>query len=141
MTYEELELKHGDISAFESAENPGWFPIEGKMFGGIKSVLAKYTIPLTSFILAQEKEKFGELRTYWDWSFDDESSSTENPVINSAKHEIDAVIDEAARESANTCWKCGQPATLQSRGWILPFCQTCAEQQNDYPSGFITNFM
>ncbi|MDR0861870.1 MAG: hypothetical protein LBN30_03725 [Oscillospiraceae bacterium] len=136
MTYEELAQRHSDINGFESAEWEGWYHIEDKMFSGIKSVLDKYSIPLQQFVLEQEKEKFGELRTYWCWFCDDNPDD-----YNKARQEISAVIDNASTESAKTCCYCGEPATLQSRGWILPYCQACAEEQEDYPTGFTTNFM
>ena len=46
------------------------------------------------------------------------------------------ILSAAATESANTCYLCGNSATVQSKGWILPYCQVCAEKQSDYPAAF-----
>ena len=136
MIYEELQTKHGDIVGFESADCTGWYHIEDKMYSGIKAVLEKHSISRKLFHLEQEKEKFGELRTYWDWSIDKESDDYTDSLLKAAYSEIQAVISAAATESANTCYLCGNSATVQSKGWILPYCQACAEKQSDYPAAF-----
>ena len=136
MTYEELQAKHGDIIGFESANCSGWYHIEDKMYDRVKAVLDKYSIPRQIFHLAQEKEKFGELRTYWGWSLDNETEDCPDSALSAAYTEIEAVISAAETESANTCHLCGDAATFQSTGWILPYCQVCAKKRSDYPGAF-----
>lgn len=68
------------------------------------------------FHVEQLKEKFGELRLYFN--------------CEAGYNEVDKLIDDYAHISSFTCCSCGTfPATRQSTGWILPFCDACAKEQ------------
>ena len=40
------------------------------------------------------------------------------------------------RLSAHTCCKCGAPATKISTGWILPWCDKCGTNKEEYYKRF-----
>lgn len=62
----------------------------------------------------QVKEKFGTLRFYVD---------NYNP-------RIDFIIDEAERESSETCACCGSKDKVKaSKGWIAYLCQYCRKKK------------
>lgn len=66
-----------------------------------------------SYQIVQIKEKFGELRWY-------AHGGTER-----IHREI---VPKYEKMSRRICIQCGQPATLVSKGWVAPWCNTCAEQ-------------
>lgn len=62
--------------------------------------------------ITQIKEKYGELHRY-------SQGGTER-----IHREI---VPKYENLSRRICIQCGQPASRVSTGWILPWCQTCAE--------------
>lgn len=71
---------------------------------------------LNHYMILQIKEKYGGLRWY---SF-------------GYTRACDEVIKKYERLSEVTCIRCGRPATKISRGWIMPFCDECAEDGREY---------
>ncbi|MDO3014644.1 hypothetical protein A5642_03940 [Mycolicibacterium mucogenicum] len=71
------------------------------------------------YVVHQAKQKFGTLRYYCAPSGGDPTGALQDAM--------DAVIDEAERKSANTCERCGQPGTLQDRGWVKTLCTSCTK--------------
>ena len=57
------------------------------------------------------KEKYGELRWYSNWTFD----------------ELEKVIDKYANKSVVTCIKCGEKAVWMTdwKDWASPYCDKC----------------
>lgn len=103
-----------DYSFTELDDMPdGWRIAFGEQFcADIQHELDKLK-PETAadFRVIQTKEKFGQLRFYTNWV-------TEG---------IDEVIRRYENLSERTCIKCGAPATKITTGWIIPFCDKCAE--------------
>ena len=74
---------------------------------------------LEDYRIVQIKEKYGYLRWY------DNFSTTK----------VQQIIRKYERKSAETCIKCGKPATKLSRGWIAPWCDECGNgPEDDYMS-------
>ncbi len=72
---------------------------------------------LNEYKIDQIKEKFGYLRWYDSW----------------ATPKVQDIISKYETLSARTCIGCGKPATKISRGWICPWCDSCAsEKLEDY---------
>lgn len=67
--------------------------------------------------ILQIKEKYGSLRWY-------DNGFTRKGFDIIAKYEA---------LSQRTCIKCGKPATHTTRGWILPFCSECDDNENSDP--------
>ena len=68
---------------------------------------------VNTYHILQIKEKYGQLHWY-------SQGGTER-----IHHEI---VPKYEKLSKRICIKCGQPATLVSKGWISPWCDACAEQ-------------
>lgn len=72
------------------------------------------------YVAQQIKEKFGTLRYYCTASSDDAS-----PELLDA---LDAVTEEAERNSAITCERCGEPGILRrTRYWAKTLCAPCGD--------------
>lgn len=61
------------------------------------------------------KEKFGELRVYATYHFED----------------IDRIIEKYRKLSRITCCNCGAPATRITTDWISPFCDSCIPKRKN----------
>ena len=68
--------------------------------------------------IMQIKEKFGSLRWY------------DNGAPASIYKRIQDVIRRYELISYKTCIACGAPADGLTAGWIMPFCQHCADTEN-----------
>ena len=86
----------------------GWYNILDKMCEAIVVHQKLKKDLLVSF--AQIKEKFGELRVYFDGGDD----------------YVEGVISMAERMSAVTCETCGVPGKKIPGGWIKTSCNACA---------------
>lgn len=66
---------------------------------------------LRDYRIMDIKEKYGELRWYSNWTFD----------------ELEKVIDKYANKSVVTCIKCGEKAVWMTdwRDWASPYCDKC----------------
>jgi len=61
----------------------------------------------------QIKEKYGGLRLYTNWSND----------------AIDAIVDEAETEAAQTCEHCGSKDNVTTEGgWLKTYCSGCSKK-------------
>lgn len=68
---------------------------------------------IQNFKVEQMKEKFGELRLYFDADGDADSLS-----------KLHDLIDDYAHVTSYTCAYCGTfPAEYQTTGWIYPVCE------------------
>ena len=74
---------------------------------------------LKKYHIQQIKEKFGELRWY------DTGANTE----------VQKIIMKYEYISSRTCIKCGRPATVQTTGWICPYCDDCVPEENTIDFG------
>lgn len=79
------------------------------------------------FDVLQIKEKFGEMRLYWDW-VDRDYTDAEVEDLNELYKIIEHIISKYEDISRRTCVKCGGKATHFSTGWILPYCDSCRDR-------------
>jgi len=86
---------------------PGWFIILDKLFLSIQKEIEKNNI--SDFRITQVKEKFGELRIYY----------------NHVNKNIDNLINKASRESLSTCELCGKKGKIRTIGWLTTLCDKC----------------
>ena len=97
----------------------GWRKAFGEqMCEEIREVLIKGNY-LNDYRIAQIKEKFGALRWY------------DEGVPESIYRELQDIIYKYEEISARTCFNCGKPATKISMGWIIPFCDECADKLSE----------
>lgn len=95
----------------------GWRNLAYNMIEEIMKIYPEYNI-------TDLKEKFGSLRCY------------DAGVPNILRGSIDTIIDKYERLSAQTCVRCGQPATKYSMGYILPWCDKCGIDEEKYYKRF-----
>lgn len=89
----------------------GWFTILDNLCSIIKFHLEQYP-DVPKVRAAQVKEKFGNLRFYYDGG--DEF--------------IRGLVQMAEAMSATTCDRCGSVGTTGGKGWILTRCGNCQEK-------------
>lgn len=65
------------------------------------------------FRITDIKEKWASLRFY----------------TNLVSPDLNKIIEKYSLISRLTCILCGKPAQWITRGWYMPFCQECAEEQ------------
>lgn len=71
--------------------------------------------------VAQMKEKFGELRVYWDRP--EEWNDLEDETFHDKCEQIDCLIDIADWVCQETCMVCGEKGTLHNERWINVLCE------------------
>jgi hypothetical protein len=86
--------------------------------GILEGLNKKLSILDPDYKILQVKEKFGELRFYY------ESDASEKAV----KEAMDRYVIQAIEESRVTCEFCGKPGTLTDmNGWYKTICKECLE--------------
>lgn len=99
----------------------GWVKAFGEqMCKEIKQALKEDNIDINAWRIDQLKEKFGAMRLY--------------PNIYGKA--LNTVINKYEKISAKTCCRCGKPATKISTGWILPWCDDCGKDGEQYYKRF-----
>lgn len=89
----------------------GWEKLCLSLNNDIRQLIEDGTVE--NFYLVQLKEKYGEMRLYFD--------------ADKGYEELNRLIDDYSHVSFHTCARCGAfPATKCSTGWILPLCEKCA---------------
>lgn len=86
----------------------GWADILDRLFFGIENRIKDLgqDIGSSNLRILQIKEKFGELRFYYQSNID-----------------FSDLIEAAVEESARTCEECGKPGALSSNGrWLMVRC-------------------
>ena len=83
----------------------GWFPIVTMLCRNIQSYL-DWKPEVQQVVVAQMKEKFGELRFYYDGGDD----------------YIRGLVAMAEAVSEITCEECGRPGVLRQGGWLKVLC-------------------
>ena len=68
------------------------------------------------FRIIDMKEKFGMLVV----------------TVSNLTEELDKVLEKYEQLSSVVCYKCGKPATKISTGYILPYCDDCADPKLKY---------
>lgn len=106
-----------NITAFNSLPI-GWVKsFVPKMKDDLFKALGPYA---EDFVILETKEKWGELRIYWNWG-DRDYTNEECDDLDKLYNDIENIIDEYSELSRNTCVKCGAPATYFKDG--LPYCE------------------
>jgi len=91
----------------------GWRRAFGQqMVDELDAILNKYNYA-DKYVVAQVKEKFGELRWY-DCGI---------PV--EASEEYNAWLTKYEELSVQTCISCGEPGIMRNDGWLSPYCNKC----------------
>lgn len=91
----------------------GWFNIIDSVCSVIENAVEYNKMPPVQF--SQVKEKYGELRIYFD----------------GGDERTDSIIDLATSISAKTCEYCGNVAEVRTKGWIRNVCSTCDQKRKD----------
>ena len=107
-TYTEWDVVEYDM--------PGWNKAFGKQYlDELKTQLKKDKM-LYTFRVLQIKEKWGSFQFY----------------CAGATKEVYDIIHKYEGLSYHTCYDCGEPATKYTTGWVLPLCDKCFEEHENY---------
>lgn len=126
------EIFRGQLPMIPSDVPDGWFEIVDRLCRDITGVLLRN--PGHHLRVLQMKEKFASLRMYY--ALDDAEdlfadlqlpdgriqivTKAEGPAL---MDEIRALVDEASRQSTQTCQVCGRPGSeRRRRGWLVTLC-------------------
>lgn len=129
----------------------GWYNIIHDLCENVTTLIGDKNIKVTA---AQVKEKFGELRFYYDikvpetfmgkvgykfshfmfklrwgrlyWKIID----FRKKFYRFIEEKISDAIHDGERKSCNTCELCGEPGKTRGRGWISTQCDTCWDKRN-----------
>lgn len=94
----------------------GWHKFILSQLEEVRKVLIEYG-ELKNFRILDAKEKYGEARIYW------------TGVLEKACYDkVNDILIQMEIDSWNFCSSCGEYATMESKGYILPFCPECAKQ-------------
>lgn len=106
----------------------GWVKAFGEdMCNELLEVLGEH---VDDFIIVQLKEKFAEMRLYWDWA-DKDYSAPECDRLNQLTNMIELIISKYAAISRQTCYICGaQNARISNGTWIIPICTECEKSRH-----------
>ena len=90
---------------------PGWYPILARIEKQLRQIDPDYQV-------LQIKEKFGTLRFYLAWQYDELGK---------------AAVAEAEAEAARTYELCGSPGRLRIRNsWLRTVCNDCGQSEDGY---------
>ncbi len=89
-----------------------------QMWDELKEILAKADY-IDKFRFVQIKEKYGQLRLYWQGA------------PNEIWDEVNDWEEKYLKLSEQVCIGCGKPAEYMSLCWISPWCEDCAKEIND----------
>lgn len=101
------------LMCFGCDHGDGWYDILEDICTKINAIDTKNEVTFS-----QIKEKFGELRIYFNFSGEDEDVYRKVEDIIAAGEEISGI----------TCERCGQPGTIRPGGWIRVLCDGCARK-------------
>ncbi len=118
-------------------ENSGLFFLEPMLvpqgWGALVEALDKNieewteTGDITGFSVVDFKEKYGELRLYYDC----------HCASKKVRDDFDEMIEDYAYVSGFTCANCGAfPVGQTAEGWTLPLCEKCADGRPIEPREF-----
>lgn len=101
----------------------GWRKAFGiQMCEDIQKELDTYSEKIRNdYCITQIKEKYGTLRWYTNWT-------TEG---------LETIIRKYEELSSKTCIDCGKPATKIGKGWISPYCDSCASKFEQLGESFM----
>lgn len=102
-----------DVHDYMVSINKGWLKIIEKFCFEVDKTLS--AAEKESFVFGQIKEKFGDLRIYYQCGqqMDDEK-----------RQHIRALYEAASEEASRTCQRCGAPGKMNNRsGWMATLCE------------------
>ena len=91
----------------------GWKEAFGEQMCDELLEILKEADYVNEYKILQIKEKFGSLRIY------------DCGVPESIQDKYNAWLNKYEELSENTCINCGKPSTHFTRGWVLPMCNEC----------------
>lgn len=91
----------------------GWYELFLKCCEELREALIKIN-KLDEFRIDQLKEKYGLMRIY---------ANISDPVV-------DKIINRYEIISQFTCCVCGKIATVETTGWVCPYCDDCIQNVN-----------
>lgn len=114
-----------EIMAWISCLPDGWVSAFGEeLCNALLNALGEHQ---NDFVIAQVKEKYGEMRMYWYWR-DREYSYEDLHTMWILDDLISIIIDRYQTISSETCTRCGAPAIMRTiNGWVEPLCDNCCE--------------
>ena len=99
----------------------GWFELFLQMCEDIREPLEKGGC-LDRFRFLDVKEKYGSMRLY-------SSGATE---------EVQDILFKYEFLSQQVCCLCGKPATLETDGYICPYCDECVAKSGESPDSAVS---
>jgi ankyrin repeat protein len=98
-----------NLMAFGYSCDEGWFPLIEELLDKVQ-VIVDNDDKYKDLQLLQVKEKFSELRVYFNYYYP----------------EIDDLVDEYTELSLQTCEKCGKPGESKGKNrWYKTLCPDC----------------
>lgn len=77
------------------------------------------------------KEKYGELRLYWDWDEEIFEMNSKEDILDTAyKYDkVEEIIEKYSKKSLHTCTQCGKQENVKVDAYVgLPLCKHCAKR-------------
>lgn len=140
-TIEEYKVRYPDL--FKSAQMylpEGWDGIFMDFLATCSRWLhypspdSKGQTHLDSIRILQVKEKFGELRIYFNAVGEEDSGK---PPLKGTYSYVQGAADYACTRSLKTCQVCGKPGTLgEYNGWLQVVCEEHAPEDKGYDDWF-----
>lgn len=100
----------------------GWKKISLVYFETIRTILIQNNA-LNLLKFSDVKEKYGSLRIYTYYEY----SERDGIELNKIYDKIDKLISNLEHDTWRLCIYCGKPAAYSTKGWILPVCKFCKE--------------
>lgn len=102
--------------AFGLEIGDGWGPLLRELLTNMKKYGTEHGIEIE---ITQVKEKFGELRVYFD-------IQGEIPdKLGSCFDVLDDMVDFATDKSREICELCGKPGKILGSSWLMARCEEC----------------
>lgn len=114
---EEIEY---DTTWYDSIPEGWWKAFGEQMCDELLEILKEGNC-VGAYSIIEIKEKWGSLRWFGGFGF--------NEVSKSVWNKYDEWLDKYEELSEKTCIRCGKPATHFTRGWIVPVCSSCDDEK------------
>lgn len=105
----------------------GWFNLIDSICSSLKNI--ENNNKGIKIIAEQVKQKFGTLRFYYRIDGSPERAIEGVNQINRIHGQVDGIMMLAHFMSEKICEDCGNPATMQTRGYISNICDDCSNKR------------